>query len=579
MTNISESTVARYMGPAPETITLPKGSVLAKEFVTSVQKVFATEPRMINVTDKVHNFVGNGISSRTMIDAPEGLIIFDTGDDLEDGEAAYAAFRKVSDRPIKAIIYSHNHYAHGTKAFTEKMTDAERENLLIIGHEDVNQHLEEITTGFATGGEFPEAIGALTARYVSQFGGQLPADGPDSGAAATIPLGMEKGTVPANTTVTNGQKMTVAGLELVFYTEHFSDSEDTVTVHIPSMGLVFNNFLWPALFNFYTLRGDVFRAPQAWRDGLRVIHELEPEILVNTHALPLTGRENIRVTLERYMDAISFMIDQTLRGINKGMGPTELREFVRLPEALQEEPHNAQLYSEFNFFPPHMYHHIFGWYDNNAAHIAKLPVDEEARRIVKGFGGADEVARQACDALDSGDVLWATQLADYLFQTDRTNPAFNQLRADTLREMAKRSSGTILRHFSLTEALACEGKIERIHNVLPSVASILESDPGRYVNFFRVRLDPVAAEGVAKSIRIEINDRDAAYGLTIRNGVCNFSRDPENNPHATLSLTLEDWAKFYVGEIKLEEMLALPDVVNEREELSRFFSYFDAPQT
>lgn len=576
MTDISKSTVARYMGSAPETITLPKGSIVTKGFVTSMQKVFAVQPQMIEVAPNVYNFVGNGISSRTMIDAPEGLIIFDTGDDLEDGEAAYAAFREVSDRPIRAIVYSHNHYAHGTKAFIDGMSAEERENLIIIGHEDVNEHLADITSGFATGGEFPEAIGALTARYISQFGGQLPPEGPDSGAAATIPLDMEKGTVLATHTVTDGQKMTVAGLELVFYTEHFSDSEDTVTVHVPSMDLVFNNFLWPALFNFYTLRGDVFRDPASWRNGLRVIHELEPELLVNTHALPLTGKEHIRGTLERYMDSISFMIDQTLRGINKGMGPTELREFVRLPQVLQDEPHNAAIYSEFNFFAPHMYHHIFGWYDNNAAHIAKLPVDEEARRMVRGFGGAAEVARQARAALTAEDVLWATQLADYLYQTDRENPEYRQLRADTLREMAKRSSGTILRHFSLTEALACEGKIERIHTVLPSVASILQSEPGRYVNFYRVRLDPVAAEGVAQTIRIEITDHDAAFGLSIRNGVCNFSSEPARDVGATLSLTLEDWAKFYVGELSLEELIALPGARDDQQDLRKFFEMFDA---
>lgn len=167
MSDLSTSSVARYMGPAPETTQLPKGSVLAKDFVTSVQKTFAIQPRMIEVSDKVFNFVGNGISSRSMIDAPEGLIIFDTGDDLEDGEAAYQAFRKVSDRPIRAIVYSHNHYAHGTRAFIENMSPEDREKLMIIGHEDVNENLTTIATGFATGGEFPEAIGALTARYIS----------------------------------------------------------------------------------------------------------------------------------------------------------------------------------------------------------------------------------------------------------------------------------------------------------------------------------------------------------------------------------------------------------------------------
>ena len=573
MTDVSKSTVARYMGPAPETLTLPKGSVVNKDAIMSLQKIFAVEPRMIKVTDKVYNFVGCGISSRTMIDAPDGLIIFDTGDDLEDGRKALAAFREVSDRPIKAIIYSHNHYAHGTQPFVDDAGD----DVMIIGHEDVNTHFSEIATGFATGGDFPEAMGTLTARFLCQFGAQLPADGPDSGAAATIPMGHEKGTVRATHLVTDGQKMNVAGLELQFFTKYFSDSEDTVTVWVPEMGLALNNFLWPALFNFYTLRGDVFRDPTSWRNGLRVIHELEPEVLVNTHALPLNGKENIRITLERYMDAISFMIDQTLRGINKGLGPDQLREFVRLPEVLLEEPHNVEIYSEFNFFPPHLYHHIFGWYDGNPAHIARLPVAEEARRIVKGFGGAREVSRQARVALEEGDVLWATQLGDYLFQIDPQNAEYKKLRADTLREMARRSPGTILRHFSLAEALACEGKIERVHSVLPSVEAILNSEPGRYVSFQRIRLDPQAAEGVTQTLKIVITDRDGHYALSVRNGVCNFARDYSGPADATLNITIADWARFYIGEVSLDSLLGGEATADNPDVVMSFFEMFDAP--
>ena len=107
----------RYRG---QDITLtdgPRGARVAASTLKAITTTFAVAPRMIAVAPKIWNLVGIGISSRMMIEAPEGLVIFDTGDDLEDGEKALAEFRKVSDKPIKAIIYSHNHYAHGTQAF------------------------------------------------------------------------------------------------------------------------------------------------------------------------------------------------------------------------------------------------------------------------------------------------------------------------------------------------------------------------------------------------------------------------------------------------------------------------------
>lgn len=226
----------------------------------------------------------------------------------------------MSERPIKGIVYSHNHYAHGTLPFLRDSPDA-----IVTGHQNVNHHLTEIASGFASGGEFPEAVPALTARHLQQFASLLPPEGSDTGFAATIPQHKPKGTVLATHLVGDGEEMVVAGLRIKFFTEHFSDSEDTLTAWVPELGFVYNNFLWPSLFNFYTLRGDVFRDPRSWRQGLQVIRDLEPGVLVNTHALPITGRDEVGRVLEHYMDAISFMIDQPLRGINHGLSPDDLK--------------------------------------------------------------------------------------------------------------------------------------------------------------------------------------------------------------------------------------------------------------
>ena len=90
---------------------------MATDLLKYVGKTAAVEPTLIKVTDGVYAFAGGSICIRTMIEAPQGLVIFDTGDDAEDGAKALAAFRSVSSAPVAAIIYSHNHYAHGTAAF------------------------------------------------------------------------------------------------------------------------------------------------------------------------------------------------------------------------------------------------------------------------------------------------------------------------------------------------------------------------------------------------------------------------------------------------------------------------------
>ena len=574
--DLSKSTVARYMGPAPERITVRTGAVVAKDMTHLIGKTVAAEPSIIKVCEGVHCYVGGSLVIRTIIDAPDGLVIYDTGDDIEDGERALKAIRSISQRPIKAVIYSHNHYAHGTKPIIEGQGE-----VMVIGHPDVNKNFAALNSGFATGGEFPEAQPALASRFLLQFGGLLPGEGPDARFLGGIPKISEKGTVMANRLVAfDGETFNVAGLEMQFFTKHFSDSEDTLSVWIPSLGVALNNFLWPTLPNFYTLRGDVFRTPYEWMAGVRVLRDLKPTHVISTHALPVSGQEKVQGTLERYMGAISYLIDQTLRGINKGMGPRELREFVRLPDELRDEPHNAEIYGEFNYFPPHIYNHIFGWFDGDAAAIHRLPPAEEARRIVKGFGGAAEVSRQAHAALASDEVLWALQLVNWLLSADPevADAQANRLfKAKALREMAARASGTIARHFCLAQALALEGRIEIPSAVPSTIQEVLAAEPGRFVNWQRIRLDPAKAGDSRAALRIVIDGED--FALALHHAVAEFREGAAataTKADAVLSLSKQAWAEIYTGKTTLAAALDSGAAkADDRAKVEAFFAMFD----
>ena len=67
--------------------------------------------------------------------------------------------------------------------------------------------------------------------------------------------------------------------------------------------------------------GGVYRDPLIWRDGLKVIRDLQPEILSNTHARAIVGKDEVMKRLTGYMDQVTLTYDQTLRGILGGLGP------------------------------------------------------------------------------------------------------------------------------------------------------------------------------------------------------------------------------------------------------------------
>jgi linear primary-alkylsulfatase len=107
---------------------------------------------------------------------------------------------------------------------------------------------------------------------LEQFSFLLPESGPD--ARAPTPIDQTKGFLPVNKEVADGDKLTIDGVEMVFYTGYESDATDNVIVYLPNQETVLNNFLWPAFPNFYTLRGSQYRDPTSWAAGIKLIRDL-----------------------------------------------------------------------------------------------------------------------------------------------------------------------------------------------------------------------------------------------------------------------------------------------------------------
>jgi alkyl sulfatase BDS1-like metallo-beta-lactamase superfamily hydrolase len=70
-----------------------------------------------------------------------------------------------------------------------------------------------------------------------------------------------------------------------------------------------------------TPRGALWRDPRAWRDATWLLRDLEPETLIGQPTLPLKGKDEIFAHLTSYMDFSNLILNQTRRGMLKGLGP------------------------------------------------------------------------------------------------------------------------------------------------------------------------------------------------------------------------------------------------------------------
>ena len=544
---LNSQSLAPLMGAPVVLGTASNGAIVNKAGLDAHAKSFPPRQETVKVADNIWVMQNPNVNSAFII-GDDGVVVWETGDNLEDGKYYKAEIRKVTEKPIKAVMYSHSHEVLGTSA----LLDGEKD-VLIIGHPNVNANLQ--TSG--VGAYFPETEPLQWARVYEYFSAFLPETGPDAKWGITVELG-ERGFVPVNHPVKNGEELTIAGIRFQFFTEGSTDSNDTMAVWMPDQKVALNNVMWPYPPNIYTPRGSLWRDPRAWRDATRVLRDLQPELLIGQPTLTIQGKDKIFTHLNNYLDFSNFMLDQTLRGLLKGLGPNDLIDFVQLPAHLREDPYLAEIYGLFSWYPPYIAEYALGWWDGDAATLFTLPPREIALRLVPALGGRDKVLALAREAQKKNEYAWALELVGYLWRVDSSDTNLRQFKADLLRACAQRTTSMIAHPVSLTQALALEGKVKVPRLVPPTVDQVKSFEPGEFVNRYRIRIDPIKAKDADVMIRFEFIDADnKAVALHVRRGVVEYVDSPDKyyrKPDFTLVLTREVWTKLYLNQATVAQL-------------------------
>ncbi len=228
-----------YMGGEVNLTKAPNGAIARDEVFKIGAQISYLEPTTEKLAEGVWVIGGLSLANTTVIEAKDGLIVYDTGDTKEEGAHIRDAIEKISDKPIKVIIYSHSHYAMGAGALVDNPDD-----VLIIGHPKVNETVENSLKGGGAPSAIPEVGPIMTARVLTQFNNLMPTEGPDAAIGGKLEVGKPVAFLPANKTVEDGETLDVLGIKMQFFTKYMSDDYN-LTVYVPEKGLVMNNFFWP----------------------------------------------------------------------------------------------------------------------------------------------------------------------------------------------------------------------------------------------------------------------------------------------------------------------------------------------
>lgn len=160
--------------------------------------------------------------------------------------------------------------------------------------------------------------------------------------------------------------------------------------------------------NLNTVRGDKPRSAKEFIASAKRVRDLAPEVLHTGHET-VRGADAIRSQLDRIIDAVQYLLDYTLDGMNAGTDLPTLMGEVELPAALRlGEGHGKAMWNVRAIWAEYT-----GWfnYDSTAA-LYPVPRNAVAADIAELAGGAARLAERATERLAAGDAVEAIHLLD-----------------------------------------------------------------------------------------------------------------------------------------------------------------------
>jgi len=493
---------------------------------------------VIEVVNGIYVAIGFGLANSILIEGDDGVIIVDTMESAEAAKPVYKIFRKISNKPVKGIIYTHYHSDHtlGSKIF------AGDDNPDVYAHETTPYYLDKLATVVRD---------IIYIRAVRQFGTYLAPEEVINAGIGPYLLFNTKTTptlVRPNKTFEDHIAVDIAGVKMELF---FAPGEtpDQLFIWIPDKKVLLpgDNF-YRSFPNLYAIRGTPYRDVMKWVNSLDKIREKHAEYLIPSHSRPLIGKEHIYQTLTDYRDAIQYVHDQTVRGINRGLTPDELVEFVQLPKHLADSPYLQEYYGTVEWSVRSIFNGYLGWFSGNSTELFRLPIKERAKRFEKLAGGREQLISRAKEAVKAKDYKWALELTDQLLVLDPDADDIKALRVASLNALGRQQISANARHYYMTRALELQEKINIDPKKMKSPLDIVHNIPMAAI--FRgmaVKLNAQKSIDINQKVAFQFPDTVETFTVHVRHGVAEIQPRLLDNPDITVKIDSNLWKEITAG--------------------------------
>lgn len=366
----------------------------------------------VQVADNIYRI--GGVAHSQLVVTTAGNVVFDTGLSLQSAKQM-RLLKESAPGKTSFIVLSHSHADHvgGTRLWME-------EGARIIAHSEFLEEQRYLT----------ELQPYLTGRNRVMFP-WIPREPP------TLDL-LRYGGIDPDVLVEPGRPhhFELGGTRFeVIATPGGAEGADNLVMWLPQQATLFTGDtlgpMFPQFPNVVTLRGEKIRKPVEYIKTLNLLIDLEPEVLIPSHGVVVRGKEKIQKGLVRIRDAVQYVHDATVAGMNEGKTLHQLMAEITLPPELAL----TQSHGKISWAVKSLWEYYASWFHfESTTELYPISVRQLYPELA-AVAGVGPLIEEATQKLDNNEPVEALHFIEIALAADPANNRALGVRLSALKDL------------------------------------------------------------------------------------------------------------------------------------------------
>lgn len=361
--------------------------------------------------ERINDFIclSEANSNSYLLETSEGNVLVNTGMGFEAPvlQKNFESLSDLSDGSIKYAIATQGHVDHigGMQYFRDRnpglsfiSTDANDE------HTEYDKRLQAFRSA-RSAFRFIDDFMAVFQRYA------------DAGYRDLNQQDSPK----ADITFADTHSLTLGGLEIELIAQPGAETNDSLIIWLPQHKICFTGNLFGCPFghfpNLITIRGDRYRDAMVCANAVQRVMDLKPEMILYGHHEPIVGSALIQAELTALKNAIEYVHDETVKGMNAGKDVHTLQQEISIPAEFEV----GEGYGKVSWSVRAIWENYAGWFHHSSTtELYSVPQSSVHADLVE-LAGADALLARARKRFDNNEREQALHLIDIVRNAEPEN--------------------------------------------------------------------------------------------------------------------------------------------------------------